>query len=58
MPATEHSQQSASSDEQKGAIDQLKPIPDEDGPHDVPDDTVIEKTLPAVKVGGDGDRPS
>ena len=22
------------------------PVPDEDGPHDVPDETVIEKTLP------------
>lgn len=25
---------------------QERPMPDEDGPHDVPDDTVIEKTLP------------
>ena len=58
MPGTEHSQPSASSGEAKGAIDQLKPIPDEDGPHDVPDDKVIEKTLPAVKVGDDGGRPS
>jgi hypothetical protein len=24
----------------------VPPTPDEDGPHDVPDDTVIEKTLP------------
>lgn len=48
MPATEHSQRSASSDEEKGAIDQVNPIPDEDGPHDVPDDEVIEKTLPTV----------
>jgi hypothetical protein len=23
-------------------------VPDEDGPHDVPDDQVIEKTLPAA----------
>jgi len=58
MRATEHSQQSASSDEEKGAIDQLKPIPDEDGPHDVPDDKVIEKTLPTVKVGDGSGRPS
>lgn len=58
MPATDHSQSSASRHEEQGAIDQVKPIPDEDGPHDVPDDKVIEKTLPAVKVGDDGDRPS
>ena len=25
---------------------QARPVPDEDGPHDVPDDKVIEKTLP------------
>jgi hypothetical protein len=24
------------------------PVPDEDGPHDVPDEKVIEKTLPAA----------
>lgn len=28
------------------------PVPDEDGPHDVPDETVIEKTLPTVPVPG------
>lgn len=28
------------------AEDRVRPIPDEDGPHDVPDDKVIEKTLP------------
>lgn len=26
--------------------EQPPPTPDEDGPHDVPDDTVIEKTMP------------
>ena len=35
------------------------PTPDEDGPHDVPDEKVIEKTLPSVPVsdspaGGSG----
>ena len=30
------------------------PTPDEDGPHDVPDDTVIEKTLPS-SAGSDKD---
>ena len=28
----------------------MPPVPDEDGPHDVPDDKVIEKTLPTVPV--------
>lgn len=31
---------------------QERPMPDEDGPHDVPDDTVIEKTLPSSREGG------
>lgn len=26
----------------------VPPIPDEDGPHDVPDEKVIEKTLPTT----------
>lgn len=37
--------------------DRIPPVPDEDGPHDVPDETVIEKTLPTVPVldsGGSG----
>lgn len=46
MP-TEKPQQNDSGDEEMGAVDQINPIPDEDGPHDVPDDKVIEKTLPA-----------
>jgi hypothetical protein len=33
---------------------QVPPIPDEDGPHDVPDDKVIEKTLPSVPVPDTG----
>ena len=44
MPAT-HKPQSDPMDEPV-AEDQAPPIPDEDGPHDVPDDKVIEKTLP------------
>jgi len=27
---------------------QFPPIPDEDGPHDVPDEKVIEETLPTT----------
>jgi hypothetical protein len=29
------------------------PTPDEDGPHDVPDDAVIEKTLPSRPLRGE-----
>jgi len=31
---------------------QDRPMPDEDGPHDVPDDAVIEKTLPTTRDSG------
>ena len=44
-------------DEQRPAADipegQAPPMPDEDGPHDVPDDKVIEKTLPTGPVRKD-----
>ncbi|NPC58374.1 hypothetical protein [Caenimonas soli] len=39
------------------SIDEFPPVPDEDGPHDVPDEKVIEKTLPAVPIPGGGDTP-
>ena len=45
MP-TEKPRQDDSREEQPGATDQVNPIPDQDGPHDVPDEAVIEKTLP------------
>lgn len=32
--------------------------PDEDGPHDVPDEAVIEKTLPTIRPGTSVDRPA
>ena len=35
----------------------MTPTPDEDGPHDVPDDQVIEKTMPSTPLrdgGGSG----
>jgi hypothetical protein len=54
MP-TEKPRQDDSSDEDQGATDLVNPVPDEDGPHDVPDDKVIEKTLPSKgSVGSDG----
>lgn len=37
------------------AEDLMPPIPDEDGPHDVPDENVIEKTLPSTPLR-DSDR--
>jgi hypothetical protein len=45
MPATDPKPQNAQADEQP-ADGQVPPVPDEDGPHDVPDEKVIEKTLP------------
>ena len=33
---------------------QARPVPDEPGPHDVPDEQVIDKTLPARPVGEGG----
>ena len=36
-----------SGDDDEPQAAQERPMPDEDGPHDVPDDAVIEKTLPA-----------
>lgn len=39
------------------ANDQPSAQPDQDGPHDVPDDQVIDKTLPKQPID-DGGRPS
>ncbi len=36
---------------------QASAVPDEDGPHDVPDEMVIEKTLPTKPVPDFGERP-
>jgi hypothetical protein len=36
--------------------DDAPPVPDQDGPHDVPDSAVIEKTLP-VKPVNDREAP-
>jgi len=36
--------------------DLVPPVPDEAGPHDVPDDEVIEQTLPQKRSGSDGPR--
>ena len=33
---------------------QFPPIPDEDGPHDVPDEKVIERTLPTTPTPENG----
>jgi hypothetical protein len=47
-------------DHPDGAIDEQLPQPDEDGPHDVPDENVIEKTLPTSRphTGDSGPRPA
>ena len=47
------------SDDSRESLDgQPPPVPDEDGPHDVPDDTVIEKTLPPTPIADSGERGS
>jgi hypothetical protein len=35
-------------------VNELPPTPDEGGPHDVPDDEVIEQTLPTASGTGRG----
>jgi hypothetical protein len=42
-----------------GSPNEFPPVPDEDGPHDVPDEKVIEKTMPTKPLPDDGGgRPS
>lgn len=45
-----HTPRSSDSADDKPA-EEFPPTPDEDGPHDVPDEQVIEKTLPTTPVG-------
>lgn len=47
-------QKPAGSDSDESIDDQFPPVPDEDGPHDVPDEKVIEKTLPTAPIPGGG----
>ena len=58
MNATQNSAKSAA-DSGVSIEEHLSSTPDEAGPHDVPDDEVIEKTLPTVPVreSGDSDSP-
>lgn len=53
-PTTPKPQTDATDEPQ--ADGQVPPIPDEDGPHDVPDDKVIEKTLPERPRDGGGSK--
>ena len=46
-----HTPQSSDSADEDPPAEEFPPTPDEDGPHDVPDDKVIEKTLPTGPVG-------
>ena len=45
----------SASDREESLDGQGPPIPDEDGPHDVPDEKVIEKTLPTHPAPGASD---
>ena len=47
----------AGADRDGSVEDQVARTPDEDGPHDVPDEQVIEKTVPSKPQGDSGKRP-
>jgi hypothetical protein len=48
--STSRNPERGSAEADESADDQMPPVPDEDGPHDVPDDQVIEKTLPSAPL--------
>ena len=60
MAPKERPESGDGSDEQPD--EHVTPTPDEDGPHDVPDEQVIEKTMPSTPLrsagGGGGKRPA
>jgi hypothetical protein len=58
MPATTQPQGAGPQSGDDRVEGQPAPSPDEDGPHDVPDEKVIEKTLPATAPGDKGGRAS
>lgn len=53
-PTQKPDQQTSDQAGEKPAAGEFPPVPDEDGPHDVPDEKVIEKTLPAGILDKDG----
>jgi len=57
MPATRPADDESPQSGDGRVEGQPAPSPDEDGPHDVPDDKVIEKTLPSTKPGDQSSRP-
>jgi hypothetical protein len=57
MPATRPADEQSPQSGDDRVEGQPAPSPDEDGPHDVPDDKVIEKTLPSSKPADKGGRP-
>jgi hypothetical protein len=54
MRATRNGPGNASDGDESHDEDQFPLTPDEQGPHDVPDDKVIEKTLPTRPTPGSG----
>jgi hypothetical protein len=56
MPATQPPKDEGPQSGDDRVEGQPAPMPDEDGPHDVPDEKVIEKTLPAGKAADPGGR--
>ncbi len=47
----------AESPQAESMAGKVPPTPDEDGPHDVPNDKVIEKTLPKERAKDPSGRP-
>ena len=57
MAPKERPESADGSDEQPD--EHVTPVPDEDGPHDVPDEQVIEKTMPSTpRRSGGGNGPA
>ena len=56
MPTQPSQHQHEQQSETPRADETVAPVPDEAGPHDVPDEQVIEHTLPTKRDGADGPR--
>lgn len=56
-PTQKPDQQTSDPGSERPRADEFPPVPDEDGPHDVPDDQVIEKTLPSTSPDKNGNAP-
>lgn len=51
MTAAQNPTQPGAADQDNSVEERARATPDDRGPHDVPDDRVIEKTLPSTPPG-------